>query len=54
MDSTVPLDAHGNPIGSDEVLDGEDGLQSRTGSMEEMQPLAELPTEPRHSAVRGF
>lgn len=54
IDSMVPLDAHGNPLGSDEALDEENGLHSRSVSVEEMQPLAQLPAEPRASTVRSL
>ena len=51
IDSTVPLDAHGNPIVSDEALGSVEGFESRPGSVEEMQPLAEMGTGPRQSLV---
>ena len=55
IDSTVPLDAHGNPITSDEIRGvGVDTFESRSGSVEEMQPLSQLNSEPRHFAVRSL
>ncbi|KAH8107821.1 triose-phosphate transporter family-domain-containing protein [Cristinia sonorae] len=46
IESTVPLDAHGNPVTVDDAL-RDDGPYERR-SIEEMQPLAEIHPESRH------